>query len=304
MKALDRMDETETMKPLPMRIPLVGRSATIFLKRLKIWVLTGFGTLRRRMLGPNILALLINSRNGLFLVDSEDLYLGRRLATEGEYASSEIERLKKHVSEEADVLVVGAHVGTVAIPISRHCHSVTAIEANPMTFRLLRLNVFANDRSNVRLINTAASDKKEDLQFVISRVNSGGAKRMPLVRDYMYFYDSPEIATVKADRLDDLLNGEKFDAVFMDIEGSEYFALGGMQTVLAGASVLFMEFIPHHLRNVSGVSVDQLLALIRPHFSTLFIPSKNMLVSSDRFSEVLREMYDREQSDDGIIFSK
>jgi len=65
-----------------------------------------------------------------------------------------------------------------------------------------------------------------------------------------------------------------------------------------------MEFIPHHLRNVAGVSVDQLLALIRPHFSTLFVPSQNLCVGRDQFGDVLQTMFGREESDDGIVFRK
>jgi FkbM family methyltransferase len=275
-----------------------------FVPRLKPFVLNGINRLRKRLLGPNVQALLVSSQNGLFLVDVEDLYVGRHLAAEGEYGLAEIDRLKQHVDRAVNLLVVGGHIGTVAIPISQHCHSVTVIEANPRTFRLLRLNVLANECANVRVIHTAASDKEEEIQFVMSRVNTGGSKRMPLKRDAMYFYDSPETVTVGADRLDDLLDGERFNVVFMDIEGSEYFALGGMQTILTFAKVLFMEFVPHHLRNVSGVSVDRLLERISPHFSTLFVPSKGITVSRDRFGGVLQEMFDHEQSDDGIVFTK
>src|SRR5271157_6099415 len=123
----------------------------------------------------------------------------------------------------------------------------------------------------------------------MSRVNSGGSKRMPLTRDYMYFYDSPDIVTVGADRLDDLLDGERFNVVFMDIEGSEYFALGGMQKILTSAKVLFMEFVPHHLKNVGGVSVHQLLELISPHLPTLF----NAVCSQQRHHRLDRSIQRR-----------
>jgi hypothetical protein len=65
-----------------------------------------------------------------------------------------------------------------------------------------------------------------------------------------------------------------------------------------------MEFIPHHLRNVSGVSVNQLVELIRPHFSTLSIPDRGITVSKDRFNEVLQAIYDRDQREEGVIFTK
>ncbi len=101
-----------------------------------------------------------------------------------------------------------------------------------------------------------------------------------------------------------MLAGRSFDVIFMDIEGSEYFALGGMPRLLAAAHVLCMEFVPHHLKNVSGVSVAQLLALIEPYFSSLFIPTKNLNLPKDQFQPVLQEMYDKEQSDDGIVFTR
>ena len=53
------------------------------------------------------------------------------------------------------------------------------------------------------------------------------------MRDYAYFYDSPEIIKVPAGPLDDVLAGQTFDVILMDVDGSEYFALRGMQTLLA-----------------------------------------------------------------------
>jgi hypothetical protein len=90
----------------------------------------------------------------------------------------------------------------------------------------------------------------------------------------------------------------------MDIEGSEYFALRGMQKTLGSSTRLAVEFLPHHLRNVSGASVGDFVALIEPHFSTLTIPSKKLSVSRPDFRRTLQEMYDRDEGDDGILFEK
>jgi tRNA G37 N-methylase Trm5 len=46
--------------------------------------------------------------------------------------------------KHSDVLIVGAHIGTLAIPISRLAKHVDAIEANPETFKFLSLNVAMN----------------------------------------------------------------------------------------------------------------------------------------------------------------
>ena len=260
--------------------------------------------LKRRMVGGHIEALLANGRNGLLLFDLQDQNVGRKLSFAGEYGWDEIERLRGYVTSNTDVLFVGSHVGAIVMPIAQSCRSVVAVEANPRTFRLLQLNVLLNGCTNVESVNRAASDKEEELQFLMSRVNPGGSKRMPKVHKYMYFSDSPEVITVKASRLDDVLAGRSFDVIFMDIEGSEYFALGGMPRLLAAAHVLCMEFVPHHLKNVSGVSVAQLLALIAPYFSKLFIPTKNLNLSKDQFQSVLQQMYDEDEGDDGIVFTR
>jgi hypothetical protein len=90
----------------------------------------------------------------------------------------------------------------------------------------------------------------------------------------------------------------------MDIEGSEYFALKGMQTILRDARTLFVEFLPHHLRNVSGVTPEQFLALITPHFQSLFVPGRNLHVGQDAFLGTLQEMFDKNEEEDSLIFSK
>ena len=270
----------------------------------KLFLWERFTRLKRWMVGNHVEALLANGRNGRLLIDLEDQNVGRKLSFDGEYGWDEIERLRTYVTSNSNVLFVGSHVGAIVVPIAKSCRSVVAIEANPRTFGLLQRNLLLNDCQNVEAINRAASDKEEELQFLMNRVNPGGSKRMPKVHKYMYFSDSPDVITVKGSRLDDVLAGRSFDVIFMDIEGSEYFALGGMPRLLAAAQVLCMEFVPHHLKNVSGVSVVQLLALIEPYFSKLFIPTKNLNVTRDQFQPVLRDMYDKEQIDDGIVFTR
>lgn len=270
----------------------------------KLTLVRAVSATRRALIGRHVEAVLVRGENGIFLVDVEDMSVGRRLARDGEYGAAELKRLLSVITEPATVLMVGAHVGTLAVPASKHCRNLIAIEANPRTFQLLHENLLLNECTNVRALNIAANDKNEEIRFVLNRTNSGGSKRMPMVPDYAYFYDSPEVVSVEAHPLDEVLGDSQIDIILMDIEGSEYFALGGMQHILSRASVLFMEFIPHHLRNVSGVSVDQLLELIRPHFSTLFVPSREITAAKDQFGDVLQTMYDRDQSDEGIVFTK
>jgi hypothetical protein len=90
----------------------------------------------------------------------------------------------------------------------------------------------------------------------------------------------------------------------MDIEGSEYYALKGMQKILSACKVLAVEFLPHHLANVSGVTVAQFTALIEPHFSKLTIPSKRLQLNSTEFVSQLTEIFNLNQGEDALLFEK
>jgi FkbM family methyltransferase len=274
---------------------------------LKLFLNAEKASLSRKILsvfGNNIEGIITRSNQGLFAVNVEDMVVGRELLRTGCYGEEEIERALKFVQKDSSVLIIGAHIGALAIPLSRHCKRVTAIEANPDTFKLLESNILLNKASNIEALNIAASDKTETLQFVMNRANSGGSKRMPKIKHNFYFSDSPQVVDVQAVSLDELLGPRHFDLVIMDIEGSEYFALKGMQKILQSANSLFIEFLPHHLKNVAGVTVTELLNYINPNFEYLFVPSKSRRTNRQEFIATLQCMYDAGDGDEGLVFSK
>lgn len=245
----------------------------------------------------------MSTRQGIFAVDPKDMSVGRALLKSGEYGLDEVERIVSLVGRQGRVLFVGTHIGAIAIPVSKSVSRVIAVEANPSTFRLLDYNKRLNDCNNLELYELAAGEADGEIEFLLNTANSGGSKRMPSVRKINYFYDSPEVVKVKLRPLDDVLN-DPVDLILMDIEGSEYFALKGMAKLLSSAKHLVVEFIPDHLRNVSSVSPDELIALIEPHFNYLHIPSLNINVPKQDFSKKLNEMFAANISDNGIVFSK
>lgn len=248
--------------------------------------------------------VLVKTGQGWFCVDPEDQCLSKSLIETGAYGLEEIERARQLFDASARVLVVGAHIGAIAIPLARHCEELVAIEANPSTYELLELNVAMNRGFNVQTHNVAANDHEGPVEFVLNRVNSAGSKRMPLHRDEIYFYDNPRVATVKGVRLDDLLPGERFDLVFMDIEGSEYHAFLGMPEILARTKALIVEFLPHHLARVAGVSVEEFVKPLAASFSRLTVPSTGQDVRKGEFLATLQAMFDANHGDAGIIFWK
>ncbi len=255
----------------------------------------------RKSLGTNIRAIITQSSNGLFAVDPEDLEVGEKLR-KGGFGLDEIERIKSLISNDSRVLIVGSHIGSLVIPISRHCNEVVAIEANPKTYELLSLNLRLNDIENVVSHNIAASEKTEIITFFLNTVNSGGSKRAPKQSHFMYEYDSPERVEIQAHALDTHLSNHAFDLVLMDIEGSEFFALKGMPKILQECKSLIVEFLPHHLRNVAGVDAQTFLKQIPQRFTKVTIPSQNVTLSREESQALLLKMFRDEKGDDGLIF--
>ena len=276
------------IKPLYWRI-------NFFLKRQKSKQI-------RKKLGKNVKYVIAHSENGIMATDPEDLEVGHQLRANGSFGMNEVERINQFVDKNSSVLIVGGHIGSLAIPISKSVDSCTVIEASPKNYELLRMNILLNNCENISAYNLAASESKGKIQFQMNSVNSGGSKRLPINNKFMYRYDDPEVIEVESEILDTLLEGKKFDLILLDIEGSEYFAMKGMPTLLANCRTLIVEFLPHHLTNVAGITVEQFLENIPKQMKRLTIPSRNQTVPVEQAGPTLQDMFDKNHGDDGLIF--
>jgi len=240
-------------------------------------------TMRRKVLGPYASHLLVNAFNGKLLVPAEDFAIGRKLAFRGEYDRSHIERILQLVDRQSKVLFVGAHIGSLVIPIAKAVHEVVAIEANPTTFDTLLMNLSLNDCRNVRALNVAASDKREMVRFLNSHHNSGGSKIEPNNLRDEFVYDNPDVIHIQAAPLDDLLCDFCPSHVVMDIEGAEIKAIAGMPRLLASSAVFVVEFLPNHIENIAGISCADFLRRIPfDHIQLLDDPNEVNIIEAAR----------------------
>jgi FkbM family methyltransferase len=252
---------------------------------------------------------LITAKHGKFWIDPRDEFIGRRLEQDGEYQEEELELLMTCLKPEKDAVVVGAHIGAFVIPMARHCRRLVAVEANPDTFGLLVLNRRENKAYNVEC-KYGAADKREGecVEFLCGTANSGGSKRAPKTMRDDYVYDQPATVQVPTLCLDYLCRGMSPSLIHMDIEGSEVFALRGAQELLARTEYLSVEFISHHLTHVAGVTVDEWLAPIRPHFNHMLLPGDSKLnrphvyLEPADWHEMLQNVVDAGVGIENIIF--
>lgn len=262
----------------------------------------------RVVTGSMVTGFIIDNGIDTFTVDVKDITVGKILRKKGVYGVEEQNLLNQLINNNSTIVFAGTHIGALAIPIAKNAKNAIFIEANPNTFKFLKQNILLNDLKNVSVYNFALGEASGEISFVLNKVNSGGSKREPVTKENMYYYDNPETIKVPMIDLDSLLKTsdvqETIDLIFMDIEGSEFFALNGMKDALKNTKHLVLEFIPHHLRNVANVSVVSFLKVILEYFDHCYIPSKDQYVEKADFINFFEEMYKKNESDDGVIFMK
>ncbi len=267
------------------------------IRTIKLKLKSYMSNLARKVFGQYLSGYVIDSKNGLLACPVDDICIGSILARKGEYDWDIIQYLIQYLDASSKVLIVGAHIGSLLIPIAKHVKLITGIEANPDIYKFLQANIRLNYIENVELMSIAAAERTGTIEFLLSILNSGGSKRSPKIKRDIYYYDNPVTIQVPCAPLDSILKNKVFDLIVMDIEGSEYFALQGMQSILVNTKVLYIEYLRHHLENVAKVDPEEFFSLITPHFK-YFARRNNLQFLS---IEQLPEIY---SIDDDLVFIK
>ncbi len=137
---------------------------------------------------------------------------------------------------------VGANFGCWALPLSRHAHSVLAVEPQRCCFDLLSKSLAVTAIRNVRLMNAAAGAAPGRIMIpdldLDQATNFGG---ITLAIPHHEQPDAP-MRDVPMVRLDDALHGEPVSFIKIDVEGYEAKVIeGGRETILRCKPILFVE---------------------------------------------------------------
>lgn len=167
---------------------------------------------------------------------------------EGRWDPSDAEALERGLRPGMHVLNLGAHVGYFTLLASASigpAGRVTAIEAAPDNFALLRANIRRRRARNVRAIHAAAWRSSGTLELSLSPTNTGDH------RAYAYAGARGRVP-VPALAVDDLLGAsEPLDFVFADTQGTEHVAVAGMlRTIRRCRPAMLLEFWPQGIREL------------------------------------------------------
>lgn len=196
--------------------------------------------------------------------------ISQDINTRGRYELDECENLQNFVFpkilQKRVCLDIGANIGNHSLFFSNFFEKVISFEPDPITYRVLSLNV--DNIVNIETENIGASDRKRQVTVRHNVSNIGGTK---IEKDRHIFTDSGDILVkFNLDWLDEFLPKEilsKVDFIKIDIEGHEIFALTGLKhTLMSFGPVIAFECLGEEINNKTTPVIDLLKSYGYPYF--------------------------------------
>jgi FkbM family methyltransferase len=202
-----------------------------------------------------------------FAVDTQDL-IQRYLYLFGVWEPRMTQWLRRRLNPGDTFVDVGANIGYFSLLASQLVGPqgrVVAIEASRAFTEQLELNARLNGRGNIRVAQTAVSDKQQTLTFILaSSANMGANSIVP--------WDGPVESRfdIEAYPLPDVLDDDEIATarvIKVDVEGAEGSVVRGMAPLLDRLrpdAEVTVEVTPERMAQL-GDSVEELLDTMREH---------------------------------------
>lgn len=260
-----------------------------------------------RLLARDAVGVVVSTEFGPVICDPLDNHVSRQLMKFGSYDQEEVGLYKAILGADSQVLIVGAHIGSVAMQLAPYVAGVVCVEANPFTYHLLQMNISLNKlEAKVSTLNFAVGSGRALIKFWCSGENTGGSKVRPACSAIGFSYDCPSEIEVSGSSLDQELGEHEFDFVLMDIEGSEFEAILGARTLLSRSSILVVEYVPQHITHVAGRTIQEFSDLLLDlNFDFVYFPRNRISGSTNELLlETMLMIESIGSYESGIIFSR
>lgn len=190
--------------------------------------------LRNFIVGRNIKIIGAKNKFGYFFFNSRDFVIGRHLSYNKKLLNiDEINFLSNLIKKKklTTMVNIGAHIGTICIPLSKKLKNIDAFEANSENCKLLRLNLIFNKINNINSYNVALGEKETKKYINIKETFNTGATHIGKKKSR-----NSEIQILTLDQLK-----KRYDIIYIDTEGYEYNILLGGSKTIKNCKVLVIE---------------------------------------------------------------
>ena len=190
--------------------------------------------------------------------------------------------LYKLLPKNGVFLDLGANIGSVTIPLLKRRPDLRClcVEAAPWIFDYLRKNKDINfTNESIVLINKALLDKDDVvLPFYSPKEKFGKGSLSPVFTDV-----GIPVTSITVDNIVKEYNLSGVDTIKIDIEGFEYFAFKGAESLLSGPNApdILFEFVDWAEKK-AGLETGQAQRFLIEKGYTLYIPEKGQLKNCDQ----------------------
>ena len=197
-------------------------------------------------------------RYGVMTFPVNDYYIGGALEQEGVYGPAEVEKLLSLIDSDSVVIEVGAHIGSITVPLGKKANRIYAFEPQPEIYECLIRNIEQNNLRNVvcermglaELPGFAKASAVDDS----AKVNTGG---MALA--------VADQGGIKITTLDCFIDSQhppllsRVDLIKVDVEGMEGKVIAGaLKTISRFKPLLYVE---NDRPDKSVALIEQIIAL-------------------------------------------
>lgn len=198
--------------------------------------------LMEKVTNLNKVNFLVQARNGLFIANCQDVYLGNSLIRYGESGALEWELLKGLIEPGSTVVEVGANIGTHTVSIARAVGDggrVIAVEPQRVIFQYLCANISLNGFMNVETYHCGCGSEAATL--IVPAIDYSAERNQNFGGVSLQKNGLGESVEIR--RLDDLVGDTRLVRLIkIDVEGMEADVLrGAMATIRASRPILYVE---------------------------------------------------------------
>ncbi|MBP6976477.1 FkbM family methyltransferase [Candidatus Dojkabacteria bacterium] len=162
------------------------------------------------------------------------------------------------------IVDIGSHIGISILyfkALYPNC-KILAFEPNPISFGILKENVFNNGLEDIQLINKAISSDSSLKDFYIDNSKQNWESNSSFLKNSWSGKESTKSIKVECTRLDEYIKDiENIDMLKIDTEGSEYEILNSHKNNLNKVKNISVEYHP-----VKNSKIEKILIVLREYF--------------------------------------
>lgn len=170
--------------------------------------------------------------------------------------------------ESPFIIDIGSHIGISLLyfkSLYPNC-KILSFEPNPISFEILKENIFNNGLEDIELINMAVDSNSGKKIFYIDNSNQNWESNSSFLINSWNGKESTKSIEVQSTRLDSYIKDvDEIEMLKIDIEGTEYEVLNSHKGVLNKVKNISIEYHP-----TKGNKIDKIASILRAYFDLSF----------------------------------